>query len=150
MPLLEGPITLKWRGGEAAPPIYFKFTPSRRGIFWSNILPQKTKQKSKKQNCTCRIVAIGLSPTLDYILPGGGSPWRFLPPGPQDVKDSRILADFDISLSLSLSIYIYVYIYIYSQEWEIDQLLQFCRRNFIFWIFAWFFKATYSTKICPS
>ena len=30
--------TLKWRGGEAAPPIYFIFTPSRRGIFWSNIL----------------------------------------------------------------------------------------------------------------
>ena len=30
---------LKWRGGEAAPPIYFIFTPSRRGIFWSNILP---------------------------------------------------------------------------------------------------------------
>ena len=31
--------TLKWRGGEAAPLIYFIFTPSRRGIFWSNILP---------------------------------------------------------------------------------------------------------------
>ena len=30
--------TLKWRGGEAAPPIYFMFTPSRRGIFWWNIL----------------------------------------------------------------------------------------------------------------
>ena len=30
--------TLKWRGGEAAPPIYFIFTPSRRGIFWLNIL----------------------------------------------------------------------------------------------------------------
>ena len=38
----------------------------------------------------------------------------------------------------------------YSQEWEIDQLLQFCRCNFIFLIFAWFFKAKYSTKICPS
>ena len=38
----------------------------------------------------------------------------------------------------------------YSQEWEIDQLLQFCRLNFIFLVFAWFFKAKYSTKICPS
>ena len=38
----------------------------------------------------------------------------------------------------------------YCQEWEIDQLLQFCRRNFICLIFAWFFKAKYSTKICPS
>ena len=27
----------------------------------------KTKQKSKKFNCACRIVAVGLSPTLDYI-----------------------------------------------------------------------------------
>ena len=38
----------------------------------------------------------------------------------------------------------------YSQEWGIDQLLQFCRRNFICLIFAWFFKAKYSIKICPS
>ena len=38
----------------------------------------------------------------------------------------------------------------YSQEWEIDLLLQFCRRNFIFSIFAWFFKAKYSPKICRS
>ena len=39
---------------------------------------------------------------------------------------------------------------LYCQEWEIDQLLEFCRRNFILLIFAWFFKAKYSTKICPS
>ena len=26
--------TLKWKGGEAAPPISFIFTSSRRGIFW--------------------------------------------------------------------------------------------------------------------
>ena len=38
----------------------------------------------------------------------------------------------------------------YCQEWEIDQLLQFCRRNFIFLVFARFFKTKYSTKICPS
>ena len=38
----------------------------------------------------------------------------------------------------------------YCQEWEIDQLLQFCRCNFIFLIFAWFFKAKDSTNICPS
>ena len=40
--------------------------------------------------------------------------------------------------------------YAYSQEWQIDQLLQFCRCNFIFLIFALFFKAKYWTKICPS
>ena len=33
--------TLKWKGGEAAPLIYFIFTPSRRGIFWSNISLEK-------------------------------------------------------------------------------------------------------------
>ena len=53
-------------------------------------------------------------------------------------------------------VYIFIYCFTffmyssYCQEWEIDQLLQFCRRNFIFLIFAWFFKAKYSTKICPS
>ena len=40
--------------------------------------------------------------------------------------------------------------YTFCQEWEIDQLLQFCRCNFIFLIFVWFFMAKYSTKICPS
>ena len=38
----------------------------------------------------------------------------------------------------------------YCQEWEIDQLLQFCRCNFILMIFAWFFMAKYSINICPS
>ena len=38
----------------------------------------------------------------------------------------------------------------YSQEWETDQLLQFCRCNLIFLICRWLFKAKYSTKICPS
>ena len=61
--------TLKWRGGEAAPPIYFIFAPSRRGIFWSSILLSKPKQKRKKKwNCACRIVAVGLSPILDNIF----------------------------------------------------------------------------------
>ena len=32
-----------------------------------NILLKKTKLTSKKRSCTCRIVAVGLSPTLDYI-----------------------------------------------------------------------------------
>ena len=40
--------TLKWRGGEAAPPIYFIFTPSRRSIFWSNFCLKKPTQKSTK------------------------------------------------------------------------------------------------------
>ena len=30
--------TLKWKGGNAAPPIYLIFTLSRRGIFWLNNL----------------------------------------------------------------------------------------------------------------
>ena len=39
---------------------------------------------------------------------------------------------------------------VYCQEWEIDQLLQFCRCNFVFLSFAWFLKAKYLTKIWPS
>ena len=38
----------------------------------------------------------------------------------------------------------------YCKEWEIDQLLQFCMHNFIFWIFAWVCKAKYLTKISPT
>ena len=56
---------IKCRGGKDAPPIYFISTPSRRGIFWSNNLLQKPKQKSKKWHFACRFVAVGLSPTLD-------------------------------------------------------------------------------------
>ena len=80
-------------------------------------------------------------PTAPYTL------WALVSPG--------VLADFWIVplhlISFLLPyIYINIYIYIYSQEWEIDQLLQFCRCNFIFLIIAWFFNAKYSTKICPS
>ena len=56
--------------------------------------------------------------------------------------------------------YVWVYIYVYRprvgfpvaycQEWEIDQLLQFCMRNFIFLILARVFKANNLTKIRPS
>ena len=42
--------TLKWRGGEAAPPIYFIFTPSRRGIFWLNIWLWKKKPSKNQKN----------------------------------------------------------------------------------------------------
>ena len=35
---------------------------------------------------------------------------------------------------------------VYCQEWEVDQLLQFCMRNFILLIFAWSFKANIRRK----
>ena len=41
--------TLKWRGGEAAPPIYFIFIPSRRGIFLSNIFIKKPSKNQKNE-----------------------------------------------------------------------------------------------------
>ena len=68
--------------------------------------------------------------------PGGAGAW-LLPQAPTHGEKGTLCA---LEGSISL----------YCQEWEIDQLLQFCRHNFIFLIFAWFFKAKYSTKICPS
>ena len=58
-------------GRRSAPPIYLIVTPCRRGIFWANILLQKPAQKSTKSNCACRIVAVGVSPTLDKNCLGG-------------------------------------------------------------------------------
>ena len=58
-------------------------------------------------------------------------------------RKNKILVQNYIGCLISISL-------LYCREWEIDQLLQFCRRNFIFLIFAWFFKVKYSTKICPS
>ena len=83
--------TLKWRGGEAAPPVCFIFTPSRRGIFWSNSL-QLTKAKINKWNCACGIVAIGLSPTLDNSLPVStmGFYWSWSRLGPTGPKTSPL------------------------------------------------------------
>ena len=40
--------TLKWRIGEAAPPIYFICTHSRRGIFCSNFFDLKIQAESKQ------------------------------------------------------------------------------------------------------
>ena len=50
----------------AKPPLQFTlYLPLLGGTYFGRIL--KTKQKWKKWNCTCRIVAVGLSPTLDNM-----------------------------------------------------------------------------------
>ena len=48
--------TLKWRGGEAAPPICVEY------------FVLKTWARSNKWNCACRLAAVGLSPILDNIV----------------------------------------------------------------------------------
>ena len=57
--------TLKWRGGQAAPPIYFISTLSRRVYFGEVFYVKNLSQNPSNDFPPCRIVAVGLSPTLD-------------------------------------------------------------------------------------
>ena len=48
-----------------------------------------------------------------------------------------------------ICIYVCVCVCIYCQEWEIDQLLQFCRRNFILLILLVFLRQNIGPKYAP-